>query len=372
MDDTKKLIEKYKRELMELSAAAAQKQERKPEPKRPEQPRQTEQIKSPKIIGYVEEDNTAYDNFLAELGKVPDSDITTTPAAGSGSKQPAPAMRLTGEAVELIEEAEPLAPSPDCTNEPEFINEPNGEITEIIDEIGSGSRTNSAAPSYVEVPSTAQVRAKITENSRPADNVPEENVSGITDNSATTPRADVADTIRTTREQAERLNDQPVSGTNPGEQLTGRSFEGIAPPPASDVSMEQGSRAEPIEYPKMNFNSYEDFEKANTGRGSLMFKVYTGREAVVIEGAECVITKTTDGGVHTVARLVTDESGQTSSQELPAPPKELSQHSENTIQPFALYDAEVIKPGFVHVVLKDVPVFDGVQSVQRVFMIVDG
>lgn len=372
MDDTKKLIEKYKRELMELSAAAAQKQERKSETKRPEQPRQTEQIKSPKIIGYVEEDNTAYDNFLAELGKVPDSDITTAPSAKSGSEPPAPAIRLTEETVEMIEEAEPLAPSPDCTNEPEFIDEPNGEMTEIIDEIDSESGTSPDTPPYVEIPSTSQVRADITENSRPANNVPENDVSGITDNSATTPRADVADTLRTTEAQAERLNDQPVSGTNPGEQLTGRSFEGIAPPPVSDVSMEQGSRAEPIEYPKANFNSYEEFEKANTGRGSLMFRVYTGREAVVIEGAECVITKTTDGGVHTVARLLTDESGQTPSQELPAPPKELSQQAENTIQPFALYDAEVIKPGFVHVVLKDVPVFDGVQSVQRVFMIVDG
>lgn len=362
MDDTKKLIEKYKRELMELSAAS---QKRKSEQQTDES---NTSIKAPKIIGYVDENNSAYDNFLAELGKTPDSEITTVPQI------PDPA--------DDIPESMPLDPDftaepdiPDSTNEqdsvsePQIIDEPDGGITEIIDE--TAGEPLFTPPRYVEIPSTEQVREQITETGTPANEPPADNVSGVTNNSATAPRPDVADTLTTTEEQAERLNDQPVSGTDPNEQLTGRSFEGAAPPPATDISMERGSRAEPIQYPEVNYGSYENFERINTGRGSLMFRVYTGREAVVIEGAECVITKKINGVIHTIAKLVTNSSGQTPVQELPAPPKELSQQSENTVQPFALYDAAVTKPGFVRVVLKDIPVFDGVQSVQSVFMIVD-
>lgn len=374
MEDTKKLIEKYKRELMELSAAS---QKRKPEQtpireSKTDAPRTENQAKTPKIIGYVDGDNSAYDKFLAELGKTPDSDITISPADNGQ-----PTARLSEDPVTETEESVPLesdpAGEPNCAgeyesdNEPEIIHEPDGEINEIIDE----TEPMFTPPRYNDIPSTQEVRENITETSDPRNNYPEENVSGVTDNSATTPRADVADTLTTSEEQAERLNDQPVSGTDPNEQLTGRSFEGEAPPPASDISMEGGSRAEPVDYPETNYDSYADYEKANTGRGSLMFRVYTGREAVVIEGAECVITKKINGGIHTIATLTTDSSGQTPVQELPAPSKELSQHPENTIQPFALYDATVTKPGFVRIVLKDVPVFDGVQSVQRVFMIVD-
>ena len=84
-----------------------------------------------------------------------------------------------------------------------------------------------------------------------------------------------------------------------------------------------------------------------------------------------MITKKIGSETRTIARLTTDESGQTPAQELPAPPKELSQNSGNMIQPFSLYDAQVTKPGFVRVVLKDIPVFDGIQSVQKIFMIVE-
>lgn len=68
--------------------------------------------------------------------------------------------------------------------------------------------------------------------------------------------------------------------------------------------------------------------------------------------------------------MLTNSSGQTPLQGLAAPNKELSQHYENEIQAFALYDATVTKNGFSQVVLEDIPVFDGVMSVQKVFMIV--
>lgn len=362
MDDTKKLIEKYKRELMELSA---------------------KQKKTPKIIGYVDGDNGflsglqkdlieddipgASSNSSFDLDTVFEDPIDTGSVSDEASSDDPPetAPEKCGDA-EMSKKEKVTENTTENSGSPDVIFErPDpGKITEIIDEYAPENTAN-----YTAVPSTEQVRKEITQNSEPQNNVIEKNVSGITDNSS--PKADSTDAVRTTPEQAERLNDQPVSGTSPDEQLTGRSFEGTETPPQTGISMEQGSRAEPIDYPEQNFTNFEEFEKVNTGKGSLMFKVYTGREAVVIEGAECVITKKIGSETRTIARLVTDNSGQTPSVELPAPPKELSQHSENTIQPFALYDAQVTKPGFVRVVLKDIPVFDGVQSVQRVFMIVE-
>lgn len=347
MDDTKKLIEKYKRELMELSEASQRRKTSKTA------------ARTPEIIGYVDEGNAAYDNFLAEIGKTSDSGNADSPTKENSVNTP----------------AEPTAPdvidgqSSDNIDEPLFITEPDGDMTEIIDE--SAEEPLFTPPLYNDIPSTERVREVITETGTPADLPPDANITDATNNSATTARPDAADTITTTEAQAERLNDQPVSGTSPDEQLTGRSFEKPSPVPASNISMERGSGAQPVEYPEENFSSYEDFKKANTGQGSLMFKVYTGREAIVIEGAECVITKTVNGVVHTIAKQITNSSGQTAPQALPAPPKELSQQAENTIQPFALYDASVTKPGFIRVVLKDIPIFDGVQSVQNVFMIID-
>ena len=88
-----------------------------------------------------------------------------------------------------------------------------------------------------------------------------------------------------------------------------------------------------------------------------------------MENAVCKVTKTFNGEVHTFYTLVTDESGKTPTRPLPAPSKELSQQSGNLIQPFSLYDAMVTREGYADVELKEIPVFDGVSSVQTVSMI---
>lgn len=373
MDDTKKIIERYKRELMEMSRASSS--------TKPAEHSAAEVKREPQVIGYVSGDNKSYDNFLEELGKIP---APASEAPQSANEVSENAQDLTGFPDVIFEDA-----ADDCSmddpagitssenggspeiQEPQFIEGTNGQTTEVIDETVKDGQPLFSTPNYVEIPSTEQVRADITEQSDPAENRPEQNVSGVTDNSATTPRPDRAETQVTTQEQAERLNDQPVSGTDPDEQLTGRSFEEKAPPPASDISMAQGSRAEPSNFPVSVFKSYEDFQKQNPGKGTIVFRVYTGRQAVPLENAECVIYTKIDGKHYEIARLLTNSSGQTPVQGLPAPDKELSQHSDNEIQAFALYDAKVTKKGFSQVILEDIPVFDGVQSVQRVFMIVD-
>lgn len=356
MEDTKKLIEKYKRELMELSRRSAKPvssgMPARTSPAAPVVPvvdgepmetaRETTAERKPQVIGYVNEESgefpAVYDRFLAEII---DRDESVQPE-------------------DIVEDAEGCAETEMPVKAPE-----EEEIIETSDVLFT-------PPKYT-VPSTEQVREDITEQSDPADNYPEENISGVTDNSSTAPRPDLADAQSVSEEKAETLNDQPISGTNEGEQLTGRSFEDESypqnPENPPDSIMRQGSGAEPINYPEPVYDSYEDFVKRNIGRGTILFRVYTAQEALPIMGARCVISKKIGGEMRELCALITDSSGQTRAETLPAPSKELSQSYENSVQPFALYDATVTKKDYADVILRDIPVFDGVQSIQRVAMV---
>lgn len=122
-------------------------------------------------------------------------------------------------------------------------------------------------------------------------------------------------------------------------------------------------------FPVSSFSTYEEFEAANTGGGGLSFMVSTASEALPVEGASVKVSTRIDSAPHEMFGAVTNESGETEARTLPAPSSSLSQDEDNDVQPFALYDAEVSKDGFSRVILRDIPVFDGVRSIQRVALI---
>lgn len=294
MDDTKKLIEKYKRELMELSRTAP-KQDLPPiSPMRTEisEPEEivetaqtleeaqaveaanmtnTEEPKAPKIIGYVSEESgefpTVFDRFITEA--------------------------VENNVIETIS-AEHSDMSDDMSDE-----EPS--MRQSLFENNSESSTGSYN----------------------SDNTPNTNTYANT-------------------------SDIPVSEMDRG---TGESISNFPVPEYSTVS---------------------EFEASNTGGGTLEFRVSAAREAFPIEGAAVVVTARINGRDHQMFADTTDNSGETEPQTLPAPSKSLSQDVNNLVQPFALYDATVEKDGFARVVLKDIPIFDGVQSIQRVAMVPEG
>ncbi|GEM_PF-266059 len=376
MEDTKKLIEKYKRELMELNRRSqkpatvrSRVEERVPvvdreadtaapvsEPAEAavETTEVSEPERKPTVIGYVNEESgefpAVYDRFLAEIV---DNDESLNPN-------------------DIVEHPkEEKCDEPVTVSGPEPPSENSAPTAD--NEVVGLSDVLFTLPKHSKVPSTQQVREDITEQSDPADNNPEENVSGVTDNSPTAPRPDLADVQSVSAEKAETLADQPISGTSKDEQLTGRSFEDESYPQNPDAPsgsvMRQGSGAEPINYPEPVYDDYDDFVRRNIGRGTILFRVYTAREALPIAGARCVVTKKIGGETRELHVLTTDSSGQTRTETLPAPSRELSQSFENNIQPFALYDATVTRKDFADVVLRDIPVFDGVQSIQRVAMV---
>ena len=388
MDDMKKLIERYKKELMDMSKS------------RPAPAPQPEKKRTPQVIGYVDEGAQLDEIFSRLAENPPQSDLAENVSEKDVSEEQSPAEQAATEQVstELVPtklvstELVPENTSEETTEEmPEEAveeNEPSDEREMPVPEmnepenpsaIADGYPTRQAAktddeitdsPRFTEIPSFQQTREDITNESVPENNVPTPNASGATDNSATTPRADLAYGGTGSEERAEDLNRQPISGTEYGEQLTGRSFPDERTPEnsRSDI-VREGSQTEPGNYPEPVYADFDEFESKNTGRGTISFRVYTAREALPVIGAKVIITKEIGGKPHTFSTLTTDMSGQTAPITLPAPEKNLSLDSGNKIQPFSLYDAVVTKNGYATIRYSGIPVFDGVNSVQRAAMV---
>ncbi len=255
MDETKKLIEKYKRELMELSRANPQRAVK--EPSRPEPERVREQ-KQPKIIGYVSEES--------------------------------------------------------------------GEYPDVFDRFITDAMENNEI----------------------------ETVSSTS--------ADESDDNATNISEELELTDNPSNSEN-------RAVDSNGAFGASTEKMSQGTGESISNFPVPVYSSVEEFEAKNRGGGTLEFRVFAAREALPIDNADVKVTVRIDGGDHEVFSGQTDNSGAIGAITLPAPSKELSQNVDNKIQPFSLYDASVEKKGFTKVILRDIPIFDGIRSIQKVAML---
>ena len=82
-----------------------------------------------------------------------------------------------------------------------------------------------------------------------------------------------------------------------------------------------------------------------------------------------LVTKVIGGIRHTFYDLLTDSSGLTRILEMPAPSGEYSQSPTVSVQPYALYDADITAAGFIPVSVRSLPIFEGILSVQRIALI---
>jgi hypothetical protein len=122
----------------------------------------------------------------------------------------------------------------------------------------------------------------------------------------------------------------------------------------------------------MNPNPTADPGAPVTGIGYLRIRVFTGDEALPLEGAQVVVRDVRgngpEGGQGVVGTFRTDRDGLIPRLALPAPPKSLSEQPGNAF-PYARYDLDITLPGYESVRFVDVPVFDTVESIQLVPMI---
>ena len=296
MEDTKKLIEKYKRELMELSRnAPSSAQSGRPADTRPAETRSAEsRPETNRAEAGSPTEERPSDNRSASSSPAEEKPVKTPKVIGyvteESSDFPSVFDRIITEAVEN-NEVETVR-----TEDPDYLNMPNG--TDIPDDEQDGHNNSQDMP------------RELPRNSH--------------DNS-----------------------DRP----NP------------------EDNMDQGTGESIASFPVSEYSNLSEFEARNNCVGTLQFWVFTASEALPIENARIVVTSRINGRDHEMYSALTDSSGETGAQTLPAPSKDLSQSSENSVQPFSLYNASVEKEGYAKVLLRDIPIFDGVQSIQRVAMI---
>lgn len=174
-----------------------------------------------------------------------------------------------------------------------------------------------------------------------------------------------------TPEMAEELDDMPESGESPDEQLGKRDFEeqeGTVNSPEDIQPLTQQGEA-PIVPPERSYESLQEFTDVNERRGTARFRTYTARGALPVKGAKIVVSREIGGKRHVFYTLTTDESGLTPIISLPAPPKELSEAPDSPVTPYATYDAVITADGYDEVLIRSMPIFDGVQSLQRVALV---
>lgn len=107
------------------------------------------------------------------------------------------------------------------------------------------------------------------------------------------------------------------------------------------------------------------FLEENPGFGTLIFQVTGGQGAFPIADATILLTKQFNDRQSISFTIRTDESGKTEPISLPAPSRTLSQSPNNGIV-FAAYQAEISAPNYIPAQILDLPVFDGITTIQPV------
>ena len=110
------------------------------------------------------------------------------------------------------------------------------------------------------------------------------------------------------------------------------------------------------------------FTKTASEYGELLIRVFTAGIALPVEGADVRIEGSEESNRDIHYFVTTDRSGLGERIALPAPPAALSLLPGGK-KGFADYTVAVFKEGFYPVLLKNVPLFSGVTSIQTVELI---
>lgn len=113
---------------------------------------------------------------------------------------------------------------------------------------------------------------------------------------------------------------------------------------------------------------YLNFMQENPKQGELKIQAYTARQAMPVSGVLIEISKKFNGVKKLFYSLKTDQSGIIDGIFLPAPDKKISQTPSN-LKTFASYDIQATHPGYTEKNYLNVPIFDGVKSIQPIDLI---
>ncbi len=107
-----------------------------------------------------------------------------------------------------------------------------------------------------------------------------------------------------------------------------------------------------------------EFKPQADGTGNLLGVVTTVDRLYPVANARVTVFTGDWRDMNVIDSDFTDQSGKTKVFTLPTPQKQLSLESDNTIQPYALYNMMVSAEGYLDNIHLNIPVFSGVTSVQ--------
>lgn len=128
---------------------------------------------------------------------------------------------------------------------------------------------------------------------------------------------------------------------------------------------ESGPGEDPLQEISPVLVSSAEFREASPKSGVLCIQAAAAGSAIPVKGARVVVSKAFSDGVQIFADNVTDENGILDNIILPAPDKEIGEHPSRQ-PPYAYYDVQVSHPQYRTEVYQDVPIFDGIKSIQPV------
>ena len=118
-----------------------------------------------------------------------------------------------------------------------------------------------------------------------------------------------------------------------------------------------------------NPSEFDEYLAANPSKGFIQVQVYSGRSPIPISGAKVTVSKTLSDK-YVLSVVYTDKNGRTPTISLPAKPGTMSQTPEGTI-PYTTYDILIEKESYLNVTNLNVPIFEGILSIQPVRMNAD-
>ena len=373
MEDTKKLIEKYKRELMELSRSTparprgdgetplpkavlgAETSERGNVSESESTPQTAEKV--PTVIGYIADNGTS-DNNGVEDNEIERVNNSTDDSPFTFDDFDGPKGNVMTDSEEFLSRLfDEKTSSAENTAREQPAEQPRRNNNIMAERGNTHSRSATAEQREFAPPTT---------ETTPNDGYIGRNSEFAPPTMETTPNNGYIERSPEREQSAEqpRRNNNVMAEQGNTQSRPERQQRDI---PQSE--MERGSGKPISDFPVAEFATEDEFEEQNTGAGMLEFRVFSANQALPIEGAEISVSTKINNVEQRMFTAWSNSSGETENFTLPAPLRALSQDSENTIQPFSLYDAYIEKAGYTKVILRDIPIFDGVVSIQRVAMI---
>lgn len=100
-----------------------------------------------------------------------------------------------------------------------------------------------------------------------------------------------------------------------------------------------------------------------TANTTLVFQLYTGRQAIPVRSAKVTVTDA-DGRIERV--LYSGASGRTPPLPLEAPPASLSLSPEHAALPYSRYNARIEAAGYLPIVIKGIQLFEGIEGLESI------